>query len=97
MAEKVVVSRNVKISGANAIMDQGYATERDIPDMMNGDFAKEYVLEVQDELELRSLDVRIVLESFNYYMGTGYIIYAPDRISQSEAKEILRKALGYKK
>ncbi|WDF83028.1 hypothetical protein PQ472_01935 [Lacticaseibacillus pabuli] len=97
MAEKVAVSRNQKISGANAIMDQGYATERDIPDMMNANFAREFVLEVQDELELRSLDVSIVLESFNYYMGTGCIIYAPSRISQDEAKEILRKALGYKK
>lgn len=97
MPKKIVVSRNTKISGANAIMDQGYITERDIPEMMNKDFIPLFAPEVQDELELRSLDVPIVLESFNYYMGTGSIIYAPSMVTQDEAKEALRIALGYKK
>lgn len=97
MPKKLTVSRSTKISGGNAIMDQGYITEREIPDMMDEAFAALLVVEVQDELALRSLDVPVVLDAFNYYMGTGRIIYAPSMMSQDEAKETLRLALGYKK
>jgi hypothetical protein len=78
-------------------MDQGYITERDIPDMMQREFADKFVLEVQDELQLRSLSVPVALQTFNYYMGSGWIIYNPDRLSEGEAKETLRLALGYRK
>jgi hypothetical protein len=97
MVKAVTVSRNQKISGANAIMDQGYITERDIPDMMQREFADKFVLEVQDELQLRSLDVPVALQTFNYYMGTGWIIYNPSRLGEDDAKETLRLALGYRK
>ncbi len=91
------VTRNQKISGANAIMDDGYVTERQIPGMMDRGFSQRFLLEIQDELQLRSLTVPVEMQTFNYYMGSGAIIYNPTRLSEAEAKETLRQELGYRK
>ncbi|WP_225353752.1 hypothetical protein [Lacticaseibacillus sharpeae] len=69
MAAEEPVTRNQKISGANAIMDFGYVTERTIPEMMDRAYAQQFLLEVQDELQLRSLTVPVVMQTFNYYMA----------------------------
>lgn len=97
MTKEETVHRNQKISGANVFMDQGYITERDIPAMMDREFAQKFVLDVQDELQLRSLDVQVVLQTFNYYMGSGCIIYNPTVLDEDAAREALRLALGYRK
>lgn len=97
MTKEEALRRNQKISGANAFMDQGYITERDIPAMMNRDFAQKFVLDVQDELQLRSLQVQVALQTFDYYMGSGSIIYNPKVLDEDSARETLRLALGYRK
>ncbi|WP_127849106.1 hypothetical protein [Lacticaseibacillus hulanensis] len=96
MAEEPV-TRNQKISGANAIMDFGYVTERTIPEMMDREYAQRFLLEVQDELQLRSLAVPVVMQTFNYYMGSGVIIYNPTQFTADEAKDTLKHDLGYRK
>ena len=97
MAAEEPVTRNQKISGANAIMDFGYVTERTIPEIMDRAYAQQFLLEVQDELQLRSLTVPVVMQTFNYYMGSGVIIYDPKRFSTDAAKETLQHELGYRK
>jgi hypothetical protein len=97
MAKEEPVTRNQKISGANAIMDFGYVTERTIPEMMDRKYSERFLLEVQDELQLRSLTVPVVMQTFNYYMGSGSIIYNPDRYTSGAAKETLQHELGYRK
>lgn len=96
MAEEPV-TRNQKISGANAIMDFGFVTERTIPEMMEREYASRFLLEVQDEIQLRSLNVPVVMQTFNYYMGSGAIIYNPERFTTAAAKVKLQEQLGYRK
>ncbi|WP_054718564.1 hypothetical protein [Lacticaseibacillus manihotivorans] len=60
-----------KTEGANTFLEQGFITERDEPAMMDKDWCKDFLLQVNDELRLRSLTQRGILEKFNYYMAMG--------------------------
>ncbi|MFD1483925.1 hypothetical protein ACFQ5J_01505 [Lacticaseibacillus baoqingensis] len=91
------ITRLQKAEGANLIMEKGYITERDEPAMMDKDWSADYLLQVNDELRLRSLTQRAIIEKFNYYMGDGVIIYDPKRMTQADAKRTLRYALGFHK
>lgn len=91
------VTRAQRIEGANLIMEQGYITERDIPAMMDEAWSAAFQPVVNEELRLRSLTERTVIETFHYYMGDGVIIYNPERFNQVDAKRTLRYALGLHK
>jgi len=97
MAMDEDITRYQKTEGANEIMDKGYLTERDLPAMMDSDWADRLLVQINDELRLRSLSERAVLQKFNYYMGTGVIIYNPAQIDEAQAKTLLQHALGFKK
>lgn len=91
------ITRLQKNEGANTFLEQGFITERDEPAMMDKDWCQDFLLQVNDELRLRSLTQRGILEKFNYYMGDGMIIYNPDELTQADAKRKLRYALGFHK
>ncbi|WP_461214917.1 hypothetical protein [Lacticaseibacillus sp. GG6-2] len=91
------ITRAQKKEGANKLLEQGFITERDEPAMMDKDWCNDYLLQVNDELRLRSLSKRAVLKKFNYYMGDGVIIYDPEVINEVDAKRKLRYALGFHK
>ena len=50
------VTRTQKQEGADAIMDKGYVTERDIPEMMSKTWSEQLLDAVNDELRLRTGD-----------------------------------------
>ena len=91
------VTRMQKEEGADAIMEEGFITEKQEPAMMDRQWCEEFLLQINDELRLRTLKERVVLKKFNYYMGDGIIIYDPKRLSQDTAKDDLKKALGFHK
>lgn len=91
------VSRVQKGEGADMILEQGYVTEREEPAMMDPDWCKEYLAQVNDELRLRTVAPRGALKLFHYYMGPGSIIYDPKRFTAEQAKDVLQKALGFAK
>ena len=97
MAPNDDITRSQKTEGANEIMDKGYLTERDMPEMMDSQWAEKLLTQINDELRLRSLSDRAVLQKFNYYMGTGVIIYNPGQMDENQAKTLLQHALGFKK
>ncbi|KRO15481.1 hypothetical protein [Lacticaseibacillus saniviri] len=97
MAPNDEITRYHKTEGANEIMDKGYLTERDMPEMMALPWSEHLLEQVNDELRLRSLTDRAVLKKFNYYMGSGIIIYNPNQLTEDQAKQTLQKALGYRK
>lgn len=91
------VSRSQKAEGADAILEQGYITEKQEPAMMDKTWCEEFLAQINDELRLRTLTQRAILQKFNYYMGDGVIIYDPDQLTEADAKRKLRYALGYHK
>ena len=91
------ITRAQKKEGANKLLEQGYITERDEPAMMDKDWCDDFLLQVNDELRLRSLTKRAVLKKFNYYMGDGVVIYDPETLTEADAKRLLRQALGFHK
>ncbi len=91
------ITRAQKKEGANRLLEHGFITERDEPAMMDKDWADDFLVQVNDELRLRSLTKRAVLQKFNYYMGDGVIIYDPEVINEVDAKRKLRYALGFHK
>ncbi|MCI1893856.1 MAG: hypothetical protein LKJ29_06255 [Lactobacillus sp.] len=91
------VLRTQKAEGADLIMEKGYVTERDEPMMMDAAWCHELLAQINDELRLRTLKERAVLNLFNYYMGPGSIIYDPQRLTADQAKATLQKALGFTK
>lgn len=91
------VTRTQKQEGADAIMDKGYVTERDIPEMMSKRWSEQLLDAVNDELRLRTVTNRTVLQQFHYYMGNGTIIYDPGQLNSEGAKIALQHALGFRK
>ena len=77
MADKEtdMVTRIQKQEGADAIMDKGFVTERDIPEMMDKTWSGKLLDAINDELRLRTVINRAVMQQFHYYMGDGTIIY----------------------
>ena len=95
---QVAVLRHHWIEAADQVVEKGYLTERDLPEMMDPNWAAELVPKVNRELALRSLRRRVIGEKFQYYQGAGYIIYNPNVIKSADrAKQILQDKLGYEK
>ncbi|KMO46313.1 hypothetical protein ACR74Y_01650 [Lacticaseibacillus rhamnosus] len=99
MADKEtdMVTRIQKQEGADAIMDKGFVTERDIPEMMDKTWSEKLLDAINDELRLRTVTNRAVLQQFHYYMGDGTIIYDPGQLNSEGAKIALQHALGFRK
>ena len=95
--EPNVVTRVQKQEGADAIMDKGFVTERDIPEMMDASWSTQLLDAINDELRLRTVTNRAVLQQFHYYMGNGTIIYDPGQLKTEGAKIALQHALGFRK
>lgn len=96
-ADNEEITRAQKVEGADTIMDRGFITERDEPGMMDHTWCEAYCAALNDELRLRSLPNRVILQKFNYYMGDGMVIYDQSRLTEADAKRNLRYALGYHK
>ena len=99
MADKEtdMVTRIQKQEGADAIMDKGFVTERDIPEMMDKTWSGKLLDAINDELRLRTVINRAVMQQFHYYMGDGPIIYDPGQLNSEGAKIALQHALGFRK
>ena len=99
MADKEtdMVTRIQKQEGADAIMDKGFVTERDIPEMMDKTWSGKLLDAINDELRLRTVINRAVMQQFHYYMGDGTIIYDPGQLNSEGAKIALQHALGFLK
>ncbi|KLI75145.1 hypothetical protein KTT66_05290 [Lacticaseibacillus casei] len=95
--EADTVTRVQKQEGADAIMDKGFVTERDIPEMMAASWSEKLLAAINDELRLRTVSNRAVLQRFHYYMGDGSIIYDPGQLNSEGAKIALQHALGFRK
>ncbi|QVI35297.1 hypothetical protein BVJ53_13005 [Lacticaseibacillus chiayiensis] len=95
--EANTVTRVQKQEGADAIMDKGFVTERDLPEMMSASWSQALLAQINDELRLRTVTNRVVLQRFHYYMGDGSIIYDPGQINSEGAKIALQRALGFRK
>ena len=52
---------------------------------------------INDELRLRTVINRAVMQQFHYYMGDGTIIYDPGQLNSEGAKIALQHALGFRK
>ena len=60
-----MVARIQKQEGADAIMDKGYVTERDIPEKMYKEWRGKLLDAINDELRLRTVINRAVMQQFH--------------------------------
>lgn len=90
-------SRMLKQEGADASLDKGFVTERDIPEMMDKTWSGKLLDAINDELRLRTVINRAVMQQLLYYMGDGTIIYDPGQLNAEGAKIALQHGIGFRK
>ncbi|PWF99861.1 hypothetical protein [Levilactobacillus bambusae] len=83
---------------AEVILDQGYVTKKDIPEMDDPDWAKAFAGEVEGHfLNDEDHDPFVYYEEFDFVGGdTDSIIFNMDQIPREQAQKLLANAIGQK-